>query len=82
MYLADYHVHSHVSPDGKASMLEMAAAAEAEGLDEICFTDHLETVIWRENNRPADLTGPFRSGNTGRRWRTGMAGPGCGWAWR
>ena len=47
MYLADYHVHSHVSPDGKASMLEMAAAAEAEGLDEICFTDHLETVIWR-----------------------------------
>ncbi|MDY3985238.1 histidinol-phosphatase HisJ family protein [Dysosmobacter sp.] len=55
MYLADYHVHSHVSPDGKASMLEMAAAAEAEGLDEICFTDHLETVIWRENKRPADF---------------------------
>ena len=29
MYLADYHVHSHISPDGKASMADMAAAAVA-----------------------------------------------------
>ena len=55
MYLADNHTHSRISPDGKASMLEMAAAAEAAGLDEICFTDHLETVVWRENKRPADF---------------------------
>ena len=53
MYLADNHVHSRISPDSKASMLELAAAAEAAGLDEICFTDHLETVVWRENKRPA-----------------------------
>ena len=55
MYLADNHVHSRISPDSKASMLELAAAAEAAGLDEICFTDHLETVVWRENKRPADF---------------------------
>ena len=44
MYLADYHTHSRVSPDGRASMLEMAAAAQAAGLDEICFTDHFEPM--------------------------------------
>ena len=55
MYLADNHTHSRISPDSKASMLEMAAAAEAAGLEEICFTDHLETVVWRENKRPADF---------------------------
>ena len=42
MYLADYHTHSRVSPDGHASMLEMASAAAAAGLNEICFTDHFE----------------------------------------
>lgn len=53
MYLADYHMHSRVSPDSRASMLEMAAAAESAGMDELCFTDHFEpveprTVIFRE----------------------------------
>ena len=33
MYLADNHTHSRISPDSKASMLEMAAAAEAAGLE-------------------------------------------------
>ena len=27
MYLADYHVHSRISPDASASMQEMAEAA-------------------------------------------------------
>ena len=58
MYLADNHVHSRISPDSKAPMLEMAAAAEAAGLDEICFTDHVATVIWRENKRPAAFDWP------------------------
>lgn len=44
MYLADYHTHSRVSPDGHVSMLEMAAAAASAGLNEICFTDHFEPV--------------------------------------
>lgn len=46
MYLADYHVHSTVSPDGSASMTEMAEAAIAAGFQEIAFTDHLGLGAW------------------------------------
>ena len=46
MYLADYHTHSRVSPDARDSMEAMARAAVAAGLDEICFTDHVEPLIW------------------------------------
>ncbi len=46
MYLADYHTHSRISPDASASMTEMAEAAVAAGLDEICFTDHVEPIEW------------------------------------
>ncbi len=38
----DYHVHSHVSFDGKNTGLEMALAARDRGLREICFTDHID----------------------------------------
>ena len=44
MYLADYHVHSRVSPDASASMAEMAEAAVRLGLQELCFTDHVEPI--------------------------------------
>lgn len=46
MYLADYHTHSRISPDAGKSMAEMAEAAIAAGLDELCFTDHMEPVEW------------------------------------
>jgi histidinol-phosphatase (PHP family) len=46
MYLADYHTHSRVSPDARWSMTEMAEAAAAAGLDELCFTDHVEPIKW------------------------------------
>lgn len=46
MYLADYHVHSSCSPDGHYTMARMAEAAVRRGLNEICFTDHLDTVEW------------------------------------
>lgn len=46
MYLADYHTHTRISPDAGCSMKEMAEAALAAGLDEICFTDHMEPVEW------------------------------------
>lgn len=46
MYLADYHTHTRVSPDAARSMTEMAEAGVAAGLDEICFTDHMEPVEW------------------------------------
>lgn len=48
MYIADYHVHSSCSPDGKATMSEMAEAAVSAGLDELCFTDHMDTVSWHD----------------------------------
>ena len=38
----DYHMHSVVSFDGHDRGLQMAQAAKAAGLQEICFTDHLD----------------------------------------
>ena len=46
MYLADYHVHSSCSPDGHVTMAELAREGIARGLDEICFTDHVDTIQW------------------------------------
>ena len=46
MYLADYHTHTTCSPDARNTMTEMAAAAAAAGLQEICFTDHVEPLEW------------------------------------
>lgn len=42
MFLADYHMHTLVSPDAENTMADMAAAALAHGMREICFTDHVE----------------------------------------
>ncbi len=38
----DYHMHSTVSFDGHNSALEMALAAKSAGMQEICFTDHVD----------------------------------------
>lgn len=46
MYLADYHVHSRISPDASTSMAEMAEAAIRAGLQELCFTDHVEPIVF------------------------------------
>lgn len=48
MYLADYHTHSDCSPDASFPMTQMALAAVEAGLDELCFTDHLEPVTWTD----------------------------------
>ena len=53
MYLADYHVHSSCSPDGHLTMAEMAREGIARGLDELCFTDHVDTIQWG-TNRPRE----------------------------
>ena len=42
MYLADCHVHSSVSADAEVPMAELARLARNAGLDEVCFTDHVE----------------------------------------
>lgn len=49
MYLANCHLHSRVSPDAQDSMTELAEAAIAAGLDELCFTDHVEPIYWGTN---------------------------------
>ena len=54
MYLADYHTHTRVSPDAGCSMTDMARAAIAAGLDEICFTDHVEPIVWGTNRVKRD----------------------------
>ena len=38
----DLHMHSTVSFDGQSKAADMAAAAAAAGLKEICFTDHID----------------------------------------
>ncbi len=61
MYLADYHLHSRVSPDANFSMTEMAEAALAAGMDEICFTDHMEPMTADRKERvPYDWAGLSR----------------------
>ena len=67
MYLADYHTHSRISPDAGASMTALAEAAVRAGLDELCFTDHVEPIVWGSTKlRPepydwAALTGEYRA---------------------
>ena len=46
----DYHVHSSISADSSTSTLEQIKQAEALGLDEICFTEHLEIHFYRGKN--------------------------------
>ena len=38
----DFHMHTRVSFDGHDTGVDMAMAAKAVGLKEICFTDHLD----------------------------------------
>ena len=66
MYLADDHTHTRFSPDAHSSMTAMAQAAMAAGLDEICFTVHVEPLVWgsTELRKPYDwtlLTEDFRA---------------------
>lgn len=44
MYLCDVHSHTKVSHDSKAELRDMARAAVAAGLDELCVTDHCDLL--------------------------------------
>ena len=46
MYLCDVHTHTKISPDSKAALQDMAAAAAAAGLRELCVTDHSDLLGW------------------------------------
>lgn len=43
----DYHLHSSISADSQTSPVLQIKQAEALGLDEICFTEHLEIHFYR-----------------------------------
>ena len=58
MYLADYHTHSSVSPDGSVTVSELAQAAIDHGLDEICVTDHVDTILWGSHKPREDFGWP------------------------
>ena len=45
-FLTDLHCHTNISLDGADSMLAMARAERAAGMDVVCFTDHCDTVDW------------------------------------
>ena len=82
MYLADYHTHTQFSPDAHDPMTVMAQAALDAGMDEICFTDHVEPLTWGSNElRPpydwSALTEDFANVQAA----LGTASI-CGWAWR
>lgn len=58
MYLADYHLHTTCSPDGKLTAAQIAKLALERGLDEICITDHLDTIYWITNEPRTDFDWP------------------------
>ena len=52
--LADYHVHTEFSDDSSYNMEEVVIDAISKGLNEICFTDHVDYGVKRDWN---DLLG-------------------------
>ena len=44
MYLSDIHTHSQISFDSEAPLRDMAEAAIAAGLHELCVTDHCDLL--------------------------------------
>lgn len=51
--LADYHVHTEFSDDSREPMEEQVKKAVSLGLDELCFTDHVDYGIkkdWSEGD--------------------------------
>lgn len=58
MYYTDYHSHSILSPDGRVPLSEMADAALAAGIDELCITDHYDLQAEHGGRNPAYDWGP------------------------
>ena len=55
MYLSDYHTHCSLSFDSKTPVEDMVRAGIAQGLQEMCLTDHvdlfrpMETAHWEHD---------------------------------
>ena len=53
--LADYHIHSEFSDDSQTPMELQIDRAIALGLDEICFTDHVDYGIKKDWDEPGEI---------------------------
>lgn len=61
--LADYHLHCEYSDDSEYPMEQVVKDAIVLGLDEICFTDHVDYGIKRDWDDPAGIV--YRPGGPG-----------------
>jgi histidinol-phosphatase (PHP family) len=61
--LADYHVHTEFSFDSDYVMEEVVKDAIAKGLDEICFTDHVDYGLMLEYGSEGTTPKPDIHGN-------------------
>ena len=52
---ADYHLHSEFSDDSRAPLEAQIERAIALGLDELCFTDHVDYGIKRDWDDPRGI---------------------------
>jgi len=57
---ADYHVHTYYSDDSETPMEKQVERAVALGLQEICFTDHVDYGIKRDWDDPMGMN--YRNG--------------------
>ena len=58
--LADYHVHCEFSDDSQTPMEKQIERAIALGMDEICFTDHVDYGVKKDWDEPGEVA--WRSG--------------------
>lgn len=60
---ADYHVHTEFSDDSDYDMEKVVEDAIMLGLDEICFTDHVDYGIKKDWDEPGKMI--YRKGSPG-----------------
>lgn len=61
--LVDYHVHTEFSDDSEYTMEQVVKDAIDLGLDEICFTDHVDYGIKKDWDEPGEMI--YRQGGVG-----------------
>ncbi len=60
---ADYHVHTYFSDDSTYKMEQVIKDAIAQGIEEICFTDHVDYGVKRDWDEPGGML--YREGGPG-----------------
>ena len=68
---ADYHVHTSYSDDSEYLMEDVVRDAISLGMDEICFTDHVDYGIKRDWDDPQGIV--YRKGGPGEPERMALA---------